>query len=158
MFRIIDLIYGLPDQDMKAWEENLRILTDSVVDGMDLYQLNVFYDSELEKQILAGKMSPAASTSQQAQMYAYAQKFVAKRDFSRLSICHWRRNNRERSLYNTLAKREHHIPVWLRCRRQCRRLFDYASPKSKAVPKYGYGRDKAVHGYDGTDAGAACYQ
>ncbi len=102
---IIDLIYGLPDQDMKAWEEDLRILADSVVDGMDLYQLNVFYGSELEKQILAGNMSPAASTSQQAQIYAYAQEFVAEHDFSRLSICHWRRNNRERSLYNTLAKR-----------------------------------------------------
>ncbi|SFL64722.1 heme anaerobic degradation radical SAM methyltransferase ChuW/HutW [Pelosinus propionicus] len=102
---IVDLIYGLPNQDMKAWEEDLQILTDSVVDGMDLYQLNVFYDSELEKQILAGKMSPAASTSQQAQMYAYAQEFVEKRGFSRLSICHWRRSNRERSLYNTLAKR-----------------------------------------------------
>lgn len=102
---IIDLIYGLPDQDMKAWQEDLQILNTSVVDGMDLYQLNVFYDSELEKQIAAGKLSPAANTSQQAQMYAYAQEFVEKYDFQRLSICHWRRNNRERSLYNTLAKR-----------------------------------------------------
>ncbi|MGL5512005.1 MAG: heme anaerobic degradation radical SAM methyltransferase ChuW/HutW, partial [Sporomusa sp.] len=102
---IIDLIYGLPDQDMQIWEEDLQILTDSVVDGMDLYQLNVFYGSELEKQILAGKISPAANTSEQAQMYAYAQEFVAKRGFQRLSNCHWRRNDRERSLYNTLAKR-----------------------------------------------------
>lgn len=102
---IIDLMYGLPGQDMKVWEEDLQILADTSVDGMDLYQLNVFDDSELEKQILAGKISPAASTSQQARMYAYAQEFVAKRDFSRLSNCHWRRNNRERSLYNTLAKR-----------------------------------------------------
>lgn len=102
---IIDLIYGLPDQDMKVWEEDLRILADSVVDGMDLYQLNVFYDSELEKQILSGKISPAANTSQQAQMYAYAQEFVEQCNFQCLSICHWRRSNRERSLYNTLAKR-----------------------------------------------------
>lgn len=102
---IIDLIYGLPDQDMQVWEEDLQILTDSVVDGMDLYQLNVFYGSELEKQIVAGKISPAANTSEQAQMYAYAQEFVIKRGFQRLSNCHWRRNDRERSLYNTLAKR-----------------------------------------------------
>jgi putative heme utilization radical SAM enzyme HutW len=102
---IVDLIYGLPDQDMQAWEEDLRILADSAVDGMDLYQLNVFYDSELERQILAGKISPAANTAEQAKMYAYAQEFVAKRGFQRLSICHWRRSSRERSLYNTLAKR-----------------------------------------------------
>jgi oxygen-independent coproporphyrinogen-3 oxidase len=102
---IVDLIYGLPDQDMQAWEEDLRILADSAVDGMDLYQLNVFDGSDLDKRILAGTMSPAASTAQQAQMYAFAQEFVAKRNFSRLSMCHWQRNNRERSLYNTLAKR-----------------------------------------------------
>lgn len=102
---IVDLIYGLPDQDMKVWEEDLQILADAPVDGMDLYQLNVFEGSDLDKRILAGKMSPAASTAQQAQMYAFAHEFVSKRAFSRLSICHWQRSNRERSLYNTLSKR-----------------------------------------------------
>ena len=101
---IVDLIYGLPDQDLQAWEEDLQILAASPVDGMDLYQLNVFDGSDLDKKILAGTMSPAASTAYQAQMYAFALEFVAKQNFSRLSICHWRRNNRERSLYNTLAK------------------------------------------------------
>ncbi|MDU4960280.1 MAG: heme anaerobic degradation radical SAM methyltransferase ChuW/HutW [Sporomusaceae bacterium] len=102
---IVDLIYGLPDQTMQIWEDDLQLLTTANVDGMDLYQLNVFDGSDLDKRIQAGTMSPAASTAQQAEMYAFAHDFVSKRDFSRLSICHWRRGNRERSLYNTLAKR-----------------------------------------------------
>lgn len=102
---VVDLIYGLPDQGRKEWEEDLQMLVDSAVDGMDLYQLNVFHGSELEKQIAEKRISAAAGTPQQAELYAFAQEFVAKHDFSRLSVCHWRRNNRERSLYNTMAKR-----------------------------------------------------
>lgn len=101
---IVDLIYGLPEQDMKVWEEDLQLLIASAVDGMDLYQLNVFENSELEKQIRAGKMAPAASTARQADMFAFAHDFLSKRAFTRLSICHWTRNNRERSLYNTMVK------------------------------------------------------
>lgn len=101
---VVDLIYGLPGQDRKVWEEDLELLTAAAVDGMDLYQLNVFEESELNKQIRAGKIAPAANTAQQAEMFAFAHEFLAKRPFNRLSICHWSRNNRERSLYNTLAK------------------------------------------------------
>lgn len=102
---IVDLIYGLPDQDIEAWEEDLAMLAAAAVDGMDLYQLNVFDGSDLDKRIQAGTLSPAASTAQQAAMYAFAHEFVSKRAFTRLSICHWKRHSRERSLYNTLAKR-----------------------------------------------------
>ncbi|WP_371377216.1 heme anaerobic degradation radical SAM methyltransferase ChuW/HutW [Sporomusa aerivorans] len=101
---VVDLIYGLPEQDMKAWEEDLELLTAAAVDGMDLYQLNVFEESELNRQIRAGKLPAAASTARQAQMFAFAHEFLAKRSFNRLSICHWSRSSRERSLYNTLAK------------------------------------------------------
>lgn len=101
---VVDLIYGLPGQDMKTWEADLEMLSAAAVDGMDLYQLNVFEESELDRQIRAGRMSPAASTAQQARMFAFAHEFLAKRPFNRLSICHWSRNNRERSLYNTMAK------------------------------------------------------
>lgn len=101
---IVDLIYGLPEQDMQVWEEDLKLLIASAADGMDLYQLNVFEGSELERQIRAGKMAPAASTAKQAEMFAFAHDFFSKRAFTRLSVCHWTRNNRERSLYNTLVK------------------------------------------------------
>lgn len=101
---IADLIYGLPNQDMKVWKEDLEMLIHAEVDGMDLYQLNVFEKSDLDRYIREGKISPAASTARQAEMFAFAHDFLTKRAFSRLSICHWSQNNRERSLYNILAK------------------------------------------------------
>lgn len=101
---VIDLIYGLPDQTMALWEEDLEILNSLPVDGMDLYQLNVYENSALKQAISAGTISPAATTAQQADMFAFASSWLAKRPYKRLSNCHWSKNNRERSLYNSLAK------------------------------------------------------
>ena len=48
---VIDLIYGLPGQTMEVWEQDLADLVSSGVDGADLYQLNVFDGSDLNKDI-----------------------------------------------------------------------------------------------------------
>lgn len=101
---IVDLIYGLPDQTMDIWMEDLAMLEEADVDGMDLYQLNVFEDCELDRRIRAGRISPAATTKEQADMYLAAADFVGKRPFKKLSVRHWSRSPRERSLYNILAK------------------------------------------------------
>lgn len=101
---IVDLIYGLPDQTMDIWTEDLAMLETAEVDGMDLYQLNVFDDCELDRRIRDGRISPAANTKEQADMYAAAADFVGKRAFKKLSVRHWSRSPRERSLYNILVK------------------------------------------------------
>ena len=101
---VVDLIYGLPNQTMQIWEEDLRLLEIAQVDGMDLYQLNVYENSDLNKAIKSGKITAAATTAQQAVMYNFAHDYLSKRPYTRLSACHWRRDNRERSMYNTLAK------------------------------------------------------
>lgn len=106
---VVDLIYGLPDQTMAVWEEDLRLLTEAQVDGMDLYQLNVFADSDLAKAVEGRKISAPATTPEQAEMYAFAHDYIGRRPYTRLSSCHWKRDNRERSLYNTLVKQGFNI-------------------------------------------------
>lgn len=100
---VIDLIYGLPDQDMQAWKEDLELFVQSGVDGADLYQLNVFDGSDLNKAIQNGKLSPAATTDYQSRMFSFAKEYLDKRQYKRLNICHWSCTNRERSMYNRLA-------------------------------------------------------
>ena len=46
---IVDLIYGLPGQTMDMWLEDVRALETADVDGMDLYQLNIFPGGSLGK-------------------------------------------------------------------------------------------------------------
>ena len=38
-------------------------------------------------------------------MYAFAHDYMKKRGWRQLSMCHWASSNRERSLYNALAKK-----------------------------------------------------
>ena len=101
---IADLIYGLPDQTMDLWMEDLDLLWKSGADGMDLYQLNVFEGSELDRRIKSGRLSPAASTEMQADMYLAAAEWVEKRPFQQMNMRHWRRSPLERSLYNIMVK------------------------------------------------------
>ena len=101
---VIDLIYGLPGQDMDKWKEDLDLLIASKVDGCDLYQLNVFDGSDLNKAIVSGKLPAAATTEYQSQMFLFGKNYLAQHGYKRLNICHWSSTNRERSLYNTLAR------------------------------------------------------
>ena len=101
---VIDLIYGLPGQTMEVWEQDLADLVSSGVDGADLYQLNVFDGSDLNRDIASGKVPPAATTAMQGDMFEFGCKYLDARAYRRLSAAHWSANNRERSLYNILAK------------------------------------------------------
>lgn len=101
---IIDLMYGLPNQSMSVWLKDLSFLRTAAIDGWDLYQLNVYETSALKKAIEHGHLSPTASTAQQAKMFAAAEALLAENLFSRISVCHWSKTNRERNMYNTLTK------------------------------------------------------
>ena len=102
---IVDLMFGLPDQTMAVWQRDLEIIDALPIDGADLYQLNLYENSGLKKAIEVGTLSPAATTAVQAEMFAFAHDWLNKRVYKRLSHCHWAKDNRERSLYNTLSKR-----------------------------------------------------
>ena len=101
---IVDLIYGLPGQTMELWLEDVRTLFEADVDGMDLYQLNIFPGGPLAKAVQNGTVPPCSDIAGQADMYIAARDYLLQAGVERLSLCHWRRSSRERSLYNTLAK------------------------------------------------------
>lgn len=101
---VIDLMYGLPDQTLEVWKKDVELLVQSGVDGADLYQLDVFDKSDLALSIQKGRLSPAATTRQQTALFAWGKGYLDAQGWKRLSFCHWTRNNRERSLYNTLAR------------------------------------------------------
>ena len=101
---IVDLIYGLPGQTIDLWMKDIATLLEASIDGMDLYQLNVFPHGDLARAVQAGRVPPCADIAGQADLYHAARDFLTAHGIERLSLCHWRRDPRERSLYNTLAK------------------------------------------------------
>lgn len=101
---VIDLIYGLPGQSSAKLLEDLAVVDTLPIDGMDLYQLNLFDHSPLKKAIDAGKIPPVAATAAQAAMYAAAETYLTDRAYAKRSNCHWAKSSRERNLYNLLSK------------------------------------------------------
>lgn len=67
---VIDLIYGLPYQTMEIWVDDVEKYIDLGLDGVDLYQLNIFKGGLLDKAVAKGVLPPPADIRTQADMFA----------------------------------------------------------------------------------------
>lgn len=101
---IIDLIYGLPGQNVASFIDDLKLAEDIGVDGLDTYQLNVFPDSKLNKAIQAGSIPNAADLDEQGAYYKAAHDHLLSNRWRQLSISHYARTFRERNFYNPWVK------------------------------------------------------
>lgn len=101
---VLDLLYGLPYQTLDIWQQDLNDYLSSGADGVDLYQLIEMKGFPMSKLVEQGKLPAPANTATKARMYQLGVDFMAKHHQKRLSINHWASSNRERSIYNSLAK------------------------------------------------------
>ncbi|MDR2503942.1 MAG: heme anaerobic degradation radical SAM methyltransferase ChuW/HutW [Deltaproteobacteria bacterium] len=101
---VIDMIYGLPGQSLSDWEDDLRLFLDLPLDGVDIYQLNIFTGSPLAEAVESGRVRPAAPLSRQGEFFEKGALLLDKAGCRRLSSSHWGRTPRERNLYNPLVK------------------------------------------------------
>ncbi|CCN48274.1 Coproporphyrinogen oxidase homolog PhuW [Vibrio nigripulchritudo MADA3029] len=101
---VIDLLYGLPHQDRQVFEQDLNDYLETGAHGIDLYQLMVGGSAPMINLVEKGKMPPPATTPEKAELFAAGVSFMDKHHMRRLSVNHWALDNRERSLYNSIAK------------------------------------------------------
>lgn len=101
---IIDLIYGLPGQNMTIWENDMKTFLDLEIDGADLYQLNVFNNTPLAASVETGRLPKPAELAEQANMFKRGVELMEARHCRRLSMTHWATGGRERNMYNQLMK------------------------------------------------------
>ncbi|HCE1966104.1 heme anaerobic degradation radical SAM methyltransferase ChuW/HutW [Vibrio parahaemolyticus] len=101
---IIDLLYGLPYQTKEILEQDLNDFMSTGAHGLDLYQLVMGGTAPMLNLVEKGKIPPPATTPEKAGMYELGVNFMAKHHMKQLSVNHWAVDNRERSLYNSLAK------------------------------------------------------
>ncbi len=101
---VIDLLYGLPHQTLDVWQKDLEAYIESGVDGVDLYQLLEMQNLPMARMVEQGKLPSPADTATKATMYEMGVTFMAEHHQRRLSVNHWASGNRERSIYNSLAK------------------------------------------------------
>jgi putative heme utilization radical SAM enzyme HutW len=101
---LIDLIYGLPGQSIETWEDDIKTLFSLELDGCDLYQLNVFRGGPLDRSVAEGSLPTPATLREQADYFVRGVELMGAAHYRRLSISHWARTSRERSLYNLFSR------------------------------------------------------
>lgn len=101
---VIDLIYGLPKQSMQTWADDLAMVVDIGLDGVDLYGLNLIPGTPLLSAVEKGKLAPI-TRQQLGQFYAYGFDALDRAGWEAISTTHWRSPSmRERSVYNYEVK------------------------------------------------------
>ncbi|MGF1754124.1 heme anaerobic degradation radical SAM methyltransferase ChuW/HutW [Vibrio makurazakiensis] len=101
---VLDLLYGLPYQTVDIFEQDLEDYLSTGAHGIDLYQLVVGGNAPMLNLVEKGRIPPPATTPDKASMYQVGVDFMNKHHIKQLSVNHWARDNRERSIYNSLAK------------------------------------------------------
>ncbi|MGR5119353.1 heme anaerobic degradation radical SAM methyltransferase ChuW/HutW [Vibrio astriarenae] len=101
---VIDLLFGLPHQTLDVWQRDLDGYRESGAHGVDLYQLIDMQGLPMQQMVEVGKLPAPADTPTKATMYEMGVNYMAQHHQRRLSCNHWAKDNRERSIYNSLAK------------------------------------------------------
>lgn len=104
----VDLIYGLPNQTIDVWEQDLLDLVSTGVDAVDTYQL----EASIIKQLMGDRLDKyyLADQAVRAQMFQMANDILSQNGFVRMNNTHWARGNRERNLYTTLTRSGVNVP------------------------------------------------
>ncbi len=95
----LDLIFGLPGQNLEAWERNLDKAIELDPEHLSLYSLTVEENTPLAAEILSGRLSvPDEDLS--ADMYEMAMEKLANANYRQYEISNWSRLGKYNSLHN----------------------------------------------------------
>ena len=101
----VDLIYGLPNQEIDDWINDLKIVRDSdFIDSCSLYQLNVMKNTPIQRDYDKGKYPDLIDSKRVADFFLASNEFMRNSNARRLSLRHWAFSSRDRSLYNINSK------------------------------------------------------
>lgn len=81
----IDLIWGLPDQRLKLWLDDLKRITKLGPEHLSCYGLTVEEGTPLEKDCLQGKLS-LPNENEQAKMFLYGAEYLESRGYLHYEI------------------------------------------------------------------------
>jgi len=81
----LDLIFSLPNQTLKTWEDNLTIAIDLPIKHISAYSLILEKGTILNKMVLDGKVK-LATEQHDANMYNFTMNFLAEHGFTQYEI------------------------------------------------------------------------
>jgi len=104
----LDLIYGLPDQEVEQWAKSLIAAMSLEPEHLSLYALSVEPGTPLEAKVNQN-IYPKPDEDLTAEMYEYAVDMLAKNGFTHYEISNWARKNAD----GELLVSNHNRQYWL---------------------------------------------
>ena len=101
----IDLMFGLPEQQMASWQESVETALALEPDHISLYALTVEEGTPLARDVARGR-TPAPSPDAQADQYEWTEERLAKAGYEHYEISNWAKPG---------YRCEHNLTYW-RCR------------------------------------------
>lgn len=101
---VIDLMYGLPNQTLDVWQEDLAIAAAIAPDGLDIYGLNLIPGTPLAKAIEAGKFAVAPTLAERGAYYDAGVRLFRSKGWTQISNNHFAATALERNRYNRMTK------------------------------------------------------
>ena len=95
----LDLIFGIPQQTLRSFENSLKAALGLSPDHLSLYALSVEDSTPLAIQIANGKLSEP-DDDLAADMYILAMELLDSRGFSQYEISNWARGEKAQCLHN----------------------------------------------------------
>jgi oxygen-independent coproporphyrinogen-3 oxidase len=86
----VDLIYGLPEQSMRAWQRNLETALALAPEHLSLYALTIEEGTPLARDVARGRV-PAPDADMQADQYEWTQDRLARAGYEHYEISNWAR-------------------------------------------------------------------
>ena len=103
----LDLIYGLPGQDMAHWQATVRRALELGPDHLSMYCLSLEFGTPMRRWVLGGLL-PAPDPDLAAEMYEWADAEVGRVGFQAYEISNWAR----RTVEGSFRACRHNLHVW----------------------------------------------
>ncbi len=103
----VDLIFGLPNQKLAEWKDNLSKAFSLSPDHISLYSLTIEDGTPLEKQIKNGKY-PYPDDDSAADMYEWTMDFLGENGFVHYEISNWAKLNN----VGEINLSQHNLQYW----------------------------------------------
>ncbi len=88
----LDLIFSLPKQSLKTWENNLKIAVNLPVKHISAYSLILERGTILNKMVLDGKVK-MATENHDANLYNFTMEFLSEHGFTQYEISNFAKEN-----------------------------------------------------------------
>ncbi|MFC1936754.1 coproporphyrinogen III oxidase family protein, partial [Chloroflexota bacterium] len=104
----LDLIFGLPDQSLEEWGNNLGEAASLEPEHFSLYSLSIEEGTLFEKRVREG-LIPVPNPDVSAEMYECAIEFLADKGYVHYEISNWARRSEKGKILNS----RHNQQYWL---------------------------------------------